>query len=88
MALDPRLVQGAESTLAAGALPHDAVGYLERALHGQHGIAQGHLFWRAGGNLRPFLAALHETGARELRLHAGEQPARHRGPIRDPIGRQ
>jgi hypothetical protein len=66
MALDPRLVQSAEATLAAGALLHDAVGYLGRALHSLNGVAQGHLFWRPSeaGASGPSLAALHEIGAR------------------------
>src|SRR5215213_74722 len=85
----PRLVQGAGAAFAAGALLHDAVRDLERPLHGLNGVAQGELFRRSGqtGASPPPLAALHQTGARELRHHAGEQAPRHRRLGRDPVRR-
>jgi hypothetical protein len=56
LALEPGVVQRAGAALAAGALLHDAVGDLERALHGLHGAAQGYLFGRSGeaGTSPPF----------------------------------
>src|SRR5215208_5110210 len=88
MALDPRIVQGAGAAFAAGPLLHDAVGDLERALHGIHGVAQRYLFGRSSeaGTSPPSLAGLHKTGAGELRHHAGEQTARHHGLFGDPVG--
>src|SRR5215217_7358926 len=88
LAFDPRIVQGTSSTFAARPLLHDAVGDLERALHGLHGVAQGYLFGRSSeaGTSPPSLAGLHKTGAGELRHHAGEQTARHHGLFGDPVG--
>src|SRR5215204_6307417 len=56
LALDPRIVQGAGAAFAAGPLLHDAVGDLERALHGLHGVAQRYLFGRSSeaGTSPPF----------------------------------
>ena len=48
LALDPGVMQGAGAALAAGALLHDAVRDLERALHGLDGVAQGYRFGRSG----------------------------------------
>src|SRR5215210_2660349 len=89
LAFGPGVVQGAGAALAAGALLHDAVRDLERALHGLHGIAQGDPFGRSSqaGASPPSLVALHQTGASELRHHAGEQPPRHRRLCRDPVSR-
>jgi hypothetical protein len=58
-------VQGAGAVLAARALLHDAVGDLERALHGLHGFAQGDLFGRSG-----------EAGASPLPSLLSTRPAR------------
>src|SRR5215212_9635248 len=66
LAFGPGIVQGTGAALAAGALLHDAVRDLERALYGLYGVAQGELFGRSGeaGASPPPLATLHQTGAR------------------------